>query len=82
MQNDPPPAAIPPPTDTQARVTAGVEMIRAALTDAYPGRAIGAQVLYGAHGAGVAIAAHDVPGFKLRLGICWDLHPGQSSGAK
>lgn len=71
-KESPPAAAIPPPTDTQARIAAGVEMIKAALAEAYPGRALGAEVFFRANAAGVAIAAHDVPGFKLRLGIYWD----------
>jgi hypothetical protein len=76
MRKEAPPAAIPPPTDTPARIAAGVEMIKAALAEAYPGRALGAEVFFGAEGAGVAIAAHDVPGFKIRLRIDWDLQPG------
>lgn len=72
-KESPPAAAIPPHIDAQARVAAGVEMIKAALADAYPGRALGAEVFFGAEGAGVAIAAHDVPGFRLRLNMHWDM---------
>lgn len=62
--------SMPPTSDVQDRLTAGVEMIKAALAEAYPGMTIVAETFVGESGAGVAIAAHSWPDFdKIRLDI-------------
>lgn len=68
--------ALVPGVDLQARVAAGVDMIKEAMRDAYPDMTICAEAYFGDSGSGVAIAAHGWPDFKVRLLISREVTPG------